>query len=177
MPIVRAPRPETNFTILENTVLRDHQLTYRARGILAYLLSMPDNWSTTSEHLARASKEGRDAVRTALRELEDRGYLLRQKQQNAAGHWQTVTLVFDTPRAENAVGITLWKNCVDVHTPTPEKPTPDNQALIEELTKKDLSINNSYNFKFPDEHCGLCTDRGYLVLGEGTQVNCPECHA
>jgi hypothetical protein len=51
--IVRTPRIERDFTVLPNRALRDPYLSYRARGVLAYVLSMPDNWRTSAETLAR----------------------------------------------------------------------------------------------------------------------------
>ena len=98
--IIRGPRPEGHFTILRNVVLRDERLSFRARGILACVLSRPDDWRTTSETLAKQSggREGRDAIRTALKELEKAGYLRRYKiNDKVTGQITTVTYIFDEP--------------------------------------------------------------------------------
>lgn len=94
MSIVRIER-RNKFTVVPNEVARDSRLSYRARGVLVELLSRPDSWSARSEHLVAHGKEGRDAIRTALRELETVGYLDRQKEQNERGQWVTVTVVRD----------------------------------------------------------------------------------
>lgn len=78
-------------------VLQDERLSYRARGVLACLLSRPDGWRTSAEQLARQGKEGREAIRTALRELEDVGYLGRQRVQTEFGQWGWVWIVGDDP--------------------------------------------------------------------------------
>lgn len=98
--IIRGPRPQGHFTILRNVVLRDERLSFRARGILACVLSRPDDWRTTSETLAKQSggREGRDAIRSALKELEMAGYLRRYKvNDKVTGQITTVTYIFDEP--------------------------------------------------------------------------------
>ena len=95
--IIHGPRPTRDFTVLPNRVIRDDHLSYRARGLLCYLLSMPPDWEISSSRLALISGEGRDAIRTALRELIAVGYMELQKHQGAGGHWQSHYLVTATP--------------------------------------------------------------------------------
>lgn len=169
MPIVRAQRPKANFTILQNSVIRDQRLSFRARGVLAFILSQPDNWSTSSDHLARVSTEGRDAIRAALKELQHAGYVQRIRQQTTRGHWQTVTIVHDNP-VDNPVD--KWHI---YPLPKTDFQASDFQALIEELPKNDSPSSSSHTYS--SRACGYCRGKGTLELGEGTVVNCPECHA
>lgn len=76
-------------------------MSFRARGILAAILSRPDDWRTSSETLAKQSggREGRDAIRTALKELEACGYLIRRKEKHPkTGQFSTNYYVFDEPQ-------------------------------------------------------------------------------
>jgi hypothetical protein len=127
MSIKRAPRPDSHFTILSNEVLRDQRLSFRARGLLASILSRPDNWSTNAESLARESKEGRNSILTALKELEVNGYLMRRKFQNELGHWVSESVVFDEPKFRNPTSV----------EPTSVEPTSENGTLLEETYKKE----------------------------------------
>lgn len=77
--------------VLQRAALQDARLSFRALGILCYVLSRPPDWHTSAEQLSRERKEGRDAIRTALRELEACGYLHRYTARDERGllrtHW------------------------------------------------------------------------------------------
>lgn len=172
--IRRGKRPD-RYVILGNDLVRNPHVSFRARGILAYLLSMPEGWETNSNRLAATSpREGRDAIRTALRELETAGYLTRKREQNAAGQWRTVTIVTDEP------GENLGENPVDkpASNPQPEtdKPAPANPALIETPTKKDLSFSSSTDTYVP-KLCAGCFGTGWEVIIEvGGNITTERCH-
>jgi helix-turn-helix protein len=100
MIVTRAPRPSDHYAQIHNEALRDERLSFRARGVLAYLLSLPPGWSTDSRTLASKAREGRDAVRNALRELEACGYLVTHRDRDEQGRWRTSTTVFDTPQVD-----------------------------------------------------------------------------
>lgn len=96
--IQRGPRLADNFTIISNAVLNDDRLSFRARGVLMWLLSKPADWRTRSEAIADQSPtEGRDAIRTAMRELETLGYLVRVKAQDGRGRWSTLQTIYEEP--------------------------------------------------------------------------------
>lgn len=80
MTIIRGPQPRENFQILPNATARDKRLSFRARGLLVLMLSYPENWQFNRDWLARQTDgEGVSAVRTALTELENAGYLTRRR--------------------------------------------------------------------------------------------------
>lgn len=158
--IVRSPRPDRHFTILDNSLLRSGLLSLRAKGLLVMLLSYPDNWKTSSENLAKVCLEGRDAIRSALRELEEAGYLRRIKRQDDAGRWISENYIFDTPQ-ESPGSSTIPPQ------PTPENPTSDNQALKEELSKKRRSSELVYNSRVKGLRiCGQCSGSGWKPTGK-----------
>ena len=81
MSIIRAPRPEGNFYLLNKSISEDQRLSWAARGLLVFLLGKPDHWEVSTHHLIGQTKDclgkasGRDAVRGLIRELEQAGYL------------------------------------------------------------------------------------------------------
>lgn len=139
MSIVRGPRPETGFTMLDNDVLRDERLSFRARGLLASILSRPDNWRTDSRKLAHEGKEGRAAILTALNELVTAGYIHRQRLQNKiTGQWSTVQMVFDRPTLEPVENPdkSVDNSATEVQLPNPGLPNPGFPDPIRNTEKK-----------------------------------------
>lgn len=97
--IFRAPEPD-RFTILANAVLCDPRLSFRATGVLARLLSEPPDSAVNTALLWRERRphgEGRDALLTALRELDRAGYLTRVRSQDERGRWRTDWCVSSVP--------------------------------------------------------------------------------
>jgi len=94
--IIRVQKRDHPFVIIDKSALEDRRLSFRAKGLHAYLLSRPDNWVPNREHLATVSTEGIFAVRTVLKELEDAGYITREKERDQHGHFEHVTTVYET---------------------------------------------------------------------------------
>ena len=76
----------TNYTVMSNYHLRDKSLSLKAKGLLSLMLSLPEDWDYTLSGLARISLEGKDAIRTAVVELEKAGYITRSRIRNEKGH-------------------------------------------------------------------------------------------
>ena len=67
-----------DFTIMCNHHLRNRKLSLKAKGLLSLMLSLPEDWDYTTKGLAHICKDGIDAISTALKELEQQGYLTRE---------------------------------------------------------------------------------------------------
>ena len=130
MSIVRSPRPESNFSIFANKVIRDTRLSYKARGILLELLSRPNNWRVSADMLAKDSKEGRTAILSGLQELRDLGYIVTQRTQLENGQFETISMVYDLPYISPESGFPTSGE------PTSGYPTSGNPTPIEETIKK-----------------------------------------
>lgn len=79
---------ENPYTMISNSVLRDKKLSWKARGILAYLLSLPDDWQIYESELIKHATDGRDSLRSGIKELEGRGYLLKERIRDENGRLQ-----------------------------------------------------------------------------------------
>lgn len=70
-------KPDSDFTLIPNNLLRDPEISAKAKTIQSLLLSNKKGWKSTVNSLSQFMIEGRDAILKALHELEEKGYLLR----------------------------------------------------------------------------------------------------
>ena len=99
------------YAVMSNHHLRNHTLSLKAKGLLSQMLSLPEDWDYTLKGLAQINRESIDAIREAVRELEQAGYITRSRERDARGCLRgTIYTIYEQPHAE----------------PTPEEPA---QAL------------------------------------------------
>ena len=160
MSIYRAPRPESNWTQIRNGIIDDHRITFKATAVLIYILSKPDNWRTSTRHLSTVKKEGIDAVRTAMSELECAGYVQRRRYQDETGKWCYDTLVYDIPQPVNKP----VRNTLPQVTPRGDNPDGDNADVYQELNTKDYERIGLLSQVGDHTPCGQCRDTGWKVI-------------
>lgn len=95
MPILKKHQRQT-YTIVDNQSLRDPELSWRATGMLAYLLGLPDNWNVNIEDLTRRKTDGRTAARSTLQELKDAGYVVLEETRDDKGQFHRVLHIHET---------------------------------------------------------------------------------
>ena len=96
--IERGPLPSDNFVILSNDWVRDVRLSWRARGLLAWLSSHSVSFKVSEARITAASEhDGRHTVREALAELESLGYLTRTKDHGVGGRFTSATYRLQDP--------------------------------------------------------------------------------
>ncbi|GGQ11341.1 hypothetical protein [Streptosporangium pseudovulgare] len=95
--IRRAEIPADHFTTISNRWVRDKRLTWKARGVLAWLASHKIGFRISENTLIAAAPEGRDAVRGAIKELETHGYLVRERQRASSGKLGRVDYILCDP--------------------------------------------------------------------------------
>lgn len=115
-----------SYTVMANHHLRDERLSLKSKGLLSLILSLPDDWRISIEGMTQFSSDGKDAIRSAIRELTDAGYITRAQTHSEAGTFSGYDyIVHETPAASPSSGF-----------PTMEKPTTENPTLrnTEELS-------------------------------------------
>jgi len=86
MRIIKAQKDaEHPYAMVSKVWVNDRELSWKAKGIMVYLISKPDTWKTRRLDLIRNSPEGRWAVDSGLHELEEKGYLVCRKGRDKKG--------------------------------------------------------------------------------------------
>ena len=73
--IIRGPHPADGYALIHRDALTDGALSFKARGILAYLLALPAGAEISPEKIIRSGADGERAVKSGIKELQDAGYL------------------------------------------------------------------------------------------------------
>lgn len=168
--IIRQRRPQ-RFVVIPNEAVQNHALSFKARGLLAYLLSQPDHWTISSNALAKmAAQDGREAIRTALLELEQARYLVRRRVQDpTTGRWGWHQVLHDSP-VEKPVDEPVETDRAEVRLSDVGKPN-----VYEKTDQKILSEKSTRHSYDPEPgNCPQCHGGGYLIWQDGVE-QCPAC--
>lgn len=144
---------QKDYTIMSNHHLRNRNLSLKAKGLQSLMLSLPDNWDYTIRGLVTLSKDGRDSVIAALKELENEGYLVRHRRRNEKGQVQdTEYIIYQIPHNSKPNTEIPTQDKPITENPTQGKPTQEN-PLQSNTNKSNTylsntqSINHSSNSK------------------------------
>ena len=88
-----------DYTVMSNHHLRNTALSLKAKGLLSLMLSLPEGWDYTTKGLARICKDGVDSICAGVRELEEQGYVIRERVRNANGQLGAIEYtILEQPR-------------------------------------------------------------------------------
>src|SRR5690625_4276659 len=139
--IIRTRKSENHFVMVDKYGINDDRLSWKAKGILVYLLSKPDDWTVIVADLIKRAKDGRDSVRSGLKELEEFGYLVKFQHRGEAGRFgEYEYIVYERPvepQTENPStdGNTESGKPVNGKPEYGKSPTTNNNYTKNELTK------------------------------------------
>lgn len=112
------------YTVMSNYHLKDRELSCKACGLLSKMLSLPEEWDYTTRGLAAICKDGVDAIGSALKELETRGYLVRHRLRDSKGKISDVEyIIYERPH-KPAPG-TASPGTDSPHTENPDMDNPE----------------------------------------------------
>ena len=116
------------------TVMSNHHLRNKAKGLLSQMLSLPEDWDYTLAGLSHINRESIDAIRTAVWELEKAGYITRRQGRDEKGKMAAIEYtIYEQPQSPSLENPMLENPTTDkpvLENPTTENPTSDNPTQI-----------------------------------------------
>ena len=134
MPVFRVSK-NRDFTVIANSVFKDRRLSAKAKGILVEMLSLPENWDYTLKGLTTLFSDGIDSIRQGIKELEENGYIVRERKRDARGRLGGMEyVIYETP--EKAVENIVENSSPEQSAPMIAEPTEDFPAQGESAEDK-----------------------------------------
>lgn len=127
-------KKNSNFTQVSNALLRDKNISFKAKGLFCYMFSMEDNWNFTMQSIATQQKDGLDSIKSAMDELKLFGYVKYEKLPTGKGLYY----LDDEPKVEN--------------------PNVENPNLGKSTPIKNTNLNKNNNNKSDEDFSSYCDD-------------------
>jgi predicted transcriptional regulator len=86
-----------DYTVMSNYHLRDKNLSYKAKGLLSFMLSLPEDWDYSLAGLCSISKESRDGIKSILKELQENHYVEIENVRGDKGYFEYNYLIYEIP--------------------------------------------------------------------------------
>ena len=159
-----------DYTVMSNHHLRNTSLSLKAKGLLSLMLSLPDNWDYTTKGLAKICKDGIDSICSTVNELEQAGYIIRERRRNDKGQLKEVEYTIleqpktDLPKQENPVLGNPILEKPEQACPKQENPAQLN-TNISNTEKSNTDLSNTYPIQsYHQEAIGYDTTEAYREL-------------
>lgn len=137
--IIRVKK-DTNYVVMDKTFLSDTRLSWKAKGIMAYMLSMPDDWTFYFDELIKHSTDGKSSFKSGFNELKKNGYVRRERQKREDGTFKWETIVYERPQTD----FPLVEN-PSMENPSVENPSMENRTLLNNNKLNNNKLNNNNN--------------------------------
>lgn len=133
-------KKERNYTVLDNTFIQDASLSWKAKGLMTYLLSLPDDWEIHLSEIEKHSTDGKAALRSAINELKEHGYLMAEQKRKDNRFAEMIYVIIENP-AENEKS--LFTDFQKTGKQKTEKLNSENQTLQNTNNNKILNVQNT----------------------------------
>ena len=148
-----------DYTVMSNHHLRDMSLSLKAKGLLSLMLSLPENWDYTMKGLSRICKDGIDSISGGIRELEEHGYLIRERVRGANGQLGSIEYtILEQPKEPTPAQ----------EKPIRENPVQANPTLITPVQEEPAQLNKDRSSNDPSR-----TDLSSTEISNPIQSNPP----
>jgi hypothetical protein len=150
-------------------MLRDKDLSWKGKGLLACIISLPDEWVVLKTALHQFSKDGRDGTITAFNELVERGYVKQLKVRDEKGKFVRVDYIVSDVKLTTKPFTDIPKT----DKPKTDTPKSENPHVINTIETNILEVNNvevnttSVSYEYTDMIRNTLTEEEYNYLING----------
>lgn len=136
---------------MNKDLLTNKRLSYAARGLMAYLLSKPDDWETKLSDLIKQSPAGITVVRRLIKELRTAGYIERERMKDpVTGKFIWTTVIYEAkmlnPRfsqGKPSTGFLSMENPPIGNLSIENRPLINNDSVTTDIPKIDQKSRRS----------------------------------
>lgn len=155
------------FVRIQNDILTNEELSWKAKGLLCFMLSRKDDWNFHKVQVQKYSKDGRDGTISAFNELIKAGYVKQVRKRDDKGKFASFDYyVYDTP----------FTGSPQMDNPLSEKPNMENPHLVttqgatthssKTEFKKDFTSIPGSSYSIPEENIFDKFEKGELTYDE-----------
>lgn len=137
MAIIRIKKHSINFVQIDKNILQNKKLSLKAKGLICYLLSLPNNWQIYKNELQQHATDGRDSTNAAFKELIKAGYIEQNRTRDKKGNFIYNYTVYECPNYKN---YPLTENPL-TGNPSTDKTQENKEKAPYPLTEKPLTEN------------------------------------
>ena len=170
MEVIRVIK-SSNYTVIDNSIFRDINLSAKARGLLCTLLSLPPEWDLTINGIVSIMKESRGAVLTGFKELMANGYIIRDRTRVGgmySGYDYTIYETKISPKSDIPAVVKPKSDNPAVDSPAVDNTIQLSNDIIKDLSNEVINKSRGVSFKIPNvnEIKEYCSERKNNVDAE-----------
>ena len=134
---------EDNFVIIDKAFLLNEEISLKAKGLLALLLSYPDNWQFYKAEIVQHTTDKENSLNSGLKELIENGYIVRKQRKDENGKFEGYEYhVYEKPSTEKPSTEKPSTEKPSTEKPSTEKPSTEKPSTEKPSTEKPILLNN-----------------------------------
>lgn len=141
MGIIRIDKTAGNYFIASKYYVEDENISWKAKGIMSYLFSKPDDWQIYQTQLEKVSKDGKASVRSTINELIDNGYMTRQSRRKSNGDFDGYNYTLHEHPVNDGVRKMEVAKMGDAKMVIAKSDTTNNNLTNNDLTNNDSRVD------------------------------------
>ncbi len=141
MGIIRIDKTAGNYFIASKYYVEDENISWKAKGIMSYLFSKPDDWQIYQTQLEKVSKDGKASVRSTINELINNGYMTRQSRRKTNGDFDGYDYTLHEYPINNGVRKMEGAKMEIAKMEIAKSDTTNNNSTNNDLTNNDINTS------------------------------------